>query len=88
METFEQKREEAVEKALTDLSEDVRRDLIARVYEMMNPSERKLTESENTPTFRATRNWYFLERKFVYLPSEMKMLKLSALKRIWVTGRW
>ncbi len=72
VETYEQKREEAVEKALADLNDEVRSDLIARVYEMMNPFERGLTEGEDTSTYRAIRNRYLLERKFIDLPGEMK----------------
>lgn len=72
LETFEQKREEAVEKALADLDDDARSDLIGRTNKMMNTFERVLTEGEDTSTYRTIRNRYLLEHKFIDLPSEMK----------------
>lgn len=72
MKTFEEERNEAVEKALADLSDGVRHDLTASVYEMMNAFERDLIDDTNTPAYRAIRNRYLLEHALIELPHELK----------------
>lgn len=72
VETFEQKREEAIERALSALDDDARHELTARVYEMMNAFERGLAEDADTRAYQTIRNRYLINRELVDLPSEMK----------------